>query len=181
MGLSHQLLAGLQFDHANAERCTNHCGKPGTVRVEHAAVTSDRRLVMLGHPFLAHLYRLLRRLGEFHIGLWLEARRNRGVPDRSGARIRGDHRPHDWRTLLERVRILKSVDLGTEVVSVDKCVAICGRLALRFLRRKPLGLNRWCRSLRKETGPDADSNENSFENFHSMNPFEVKEPFPNWR
>src|SRR5882672_6561060 len=122
MGLSHQLLAGLQFDHANAERCANHCGKPGTIRVEHAAVTSYRWLVMLGHPFLAHLHRFLRRLGELHIGLWLEAGRNCGVPARSGARIRGDHGPHGWRTLLESVRILKSVDLGTEVVSVDKRV-----------------------------------------------------------
>src|SRR5206468_1811969 len=181
MGLSHQFLAGLQFDHSNAERCANHCGKPGTIRVEHAAVTSDRWLVMLGHPFLAHLNRLLRRLGEFHIGLWLEARRNRGVPNRSGAWIRVDHRPHGWRTLLERVRVLKSVDLGTEVISVDKRVAAGGSLALRFLRRKPLGLDRRRRSLREETDRDVESSENNFGYLHSINPFAVKEPFPNWR
>src|SRR5205085_10588089 len=112
---------------------------------------------------------------------WLEARANCRVPARSGAGIRGDNGPPGWRTMLESVRILKSVDLGTEVVSVDKRVAICGSLALRFFRRKPLGLDRWRRSLRKETGTDADSNENSFESLHSMNPFDVKEPFPNWR
>ena len=73
MRLADQFLAGLQFDHADAERRTDHGRQSRAIGIQHAAVAPDRGLIMLRHPFLAHLNGLLRGLRELHIGLRFEA------------------------------------------------------------------------------------------------------------
>ena len=79
MRLSDQLLTGLQFDHADAERGADHGGQARAVGIQHAAVAPDCRLVMLIHPFLTHLNGLLRRYCELDVRLWFEARGNGGL------------------------------------------------------------------------------------------------------
>ena len=113
MGLADKLLAGLQFDHADAERCADHRRQPGAIGVEHAAITTDRRLVMLRHPFLADLNRVLRRLRELDIGLGLESRRHAGIPVEGPA----------WRSLavtgLSRCGIWSAESCRSEIVTVN--------------------------------------------------------------